>query len=165
MRLLGLLRRRLIRLSQQLNKFCVTPRHFLLVTKEFRPQTSPLTPLELIAAWTILNQLGAREKHLAFFNSGALSGASQPHKQCAVLSLSLQSCSSIITADPSLALSIQFIPLSNGVAPFDHFIAQNKPQDLKAPFQLPLPYANFTALIDPPAGQVRCSFSLSDVSR
>lgn len=67
--------------SLQLNKFCVTPRHFLLVTKEFKPQTSPLTPLELIAAYTILKQLGAREKHLAFFNSGELSGASQPHKQ------------------------------------------------------------------------------------
>lgn len=66
---------------QQLNKFCVTPRHFLLVTKDFKPQTSPLSPLELIAAWQIVKQLGAREKHLAFFNSGELSGASQPHKQ------------------------------------------------------------------------------------
>ncbi|ORY80200.1 HIT-like domain-containing protein [Leucosporidium creatinivorum] len=112
-----------------LNKFCVTPRHFLLVTKEFKPQTSPLSPLELIAAWQIVKQLGAREKHLAFFNSGELSGASQPHKH------------------------IQFIPLSNGIAPFDNFINSNKPQNPKAPFQLPLPYANFTTLLAPPPGQ------------
>ena len=60
----------------QLNKFCVTPRHFLLVTKEFRKQTTPLSPLETFTAWSILKQLGSREKHLAFFNCGDESGAS-----------------------------------------------------------------------------------------
>ncbi|GAA6001801.1 hypothetical protein JCM10207_002327 [Rhodosporidiobolus poonsookiae] len=109
-----------------LNKFCVTPRHFLLVTKEFVKQTTPLSPTELYATWSILKQLGSREKHLAFFNCGANSGASQPHKH------------------------LQFIPLSNGVAPYDAFIDANKPKNTKSPFQLPLPYANFTALIDPP---------------
>lgn len=70
---------------------------------------------------------------LAFFNSGANSGASQPHKH------------------------VQFIPLQNGLAPFDQFIAQHTPQDKKAPFQLPLPYCSFTALIDPPADPSRLS--------
>lgn len=60
----------------QLNKFCVTPRHFLLVTKEFVRQTTPLSPIEIYTAWSILKQLSAREKHLAFFNCGADSGAS-----------------------------------------------------------------------------------------
>ncbi|GAA5887477.1 hypothetical protein JCM6882_001422 [Rhodosporidiobolus microsporus] len=110
-----------------LNKFCVTPRHFLLCTKEFVKQTTPLSPLELFASWSILKQLGAREKHLAFFNCGAKSGASQPHKH------------------------LQLIPLSNGVAPYDNFIDANKPKNTKSPFQLPLPYASFTALIDPPS--------------
>jgi ATP adenylyltransferase len=54
----------------------VTPRHFLLVTKEFERQNSPLTPGELVASYTLLKQLGAREKHLAFFNCGDKSGAS-----------------------------------------------------------------------------------------
>lgn len=63
-------------LRTQLNKFCVTPRHFLLVTKEFEKQTFPLTPLQLVATYSILKSLGAREKHLAFFNSGPQSGAS-----------------------------------------------------------------------------------------
>ncbi|GAA5923118.1 uncharacterized protein JCM15063_003539 [Sporobolomyces koalae] len=110
-----------------LNKFCVTPRHFLLVTKDFVKQTTPLSPLEVFAAHSILKQLGTREKHLAFFNCGPESGASQPHKH------------------------LQFIPLSNGVAPFDAFIDSNRPQDPRACFQLPLPYANFTALLDPPS--------------
>lgn len=66
----------------QLNKFCVAPRHFLMVTKEFEKQTTPVTPLQLVAAYSILKQLGSREKHLAFYNSGRESGASQPHKQC-----------------------------------------------------------------------------------
>ncbi|GAA5991750.1 hypothetical protein JCM5350_000595 [Sporobolomyces pararoseus] len=109
-----------------LNKFCVTPRHFLLVTKEFVKQTTPLSPVEVFAAFSILKQLGTREKHLAFFNCGPESGASQPHKH------------------------LQFIPLSNGVAPFDAFIDSNRPSDLRACFQLPLPYANFTALLDLP---------------
>jgi ATP adenylyltransferase len=60
----------------QLNKFCVTPRHFLLVTKEFVKQTTPLSPAELYASWSILRQLGSREKHLAFLNCGVNSGAS-----------------------------------------------------------------------------------------
>ncbi|GAA5857249.1 hypothetical protein JCM8547_009397 [Rhodosporidiobolus lusitaniae] len=110
-----------------LNKFCVTPRHFLLVTKDFVKQTVPLSPIELFAAWSILKQLGVREKHLCFLNCGVNSGASQPHKH------------------------LQLIPLSNGVAPFDDFIESNKPKNTKNPFHLPLPYASFTALIDPPA--------------
>ncbi|KAK4055249.1 bifunctional AP-4-A phosphorylase/ADP sulfurylase [Microbotryomycetes sp. JL201] len=117
------------RFAVLLNKFCVTPRHFLLVTKDFAPQTAPLTPLELVATYSILKQLGAREKHLAFFNCGPLSGASQPHKH------------------------LQFIPLPNGTAPFDTFIEDNKPSNPRDPFQLPLPYANFTTILSPPQDQ------------
>ncbi|TKA54614.1 hypothetical protein B0A53_03021 [Rhodotorula sp. CCFEE 5036] len=109
-----------------LNKFCVVPRHALLVTKEFVRQGAPLSPLELFATWSIVKQLGAREKHLGFFNCGPESGASQPHKH------------------------LQFLPLSGGVAPFDEIIDAHKPQNRKSCFQLPLPYANFTALIDAP---------------
>lgn len=64
--------------------------------------------------------------------------------------------------------SIQFIPLSNGVAPFDSYIAAHRPENVSAPlslplpchssltlpqdapFQLPLPYANFTTLLSSP---------------
>ncbi|GAA5980215.1 hypothetical protein JCM10908_001577 [Rhodotorula pacifica] len=110
-----------------LNKFCVVPRHALLVTKEFVRQGTPLSPLELFATWLIVKQLSSREKHVGFFNCGPESGASQPHKH------------------------LQFMPLSGGVAPFDEIIDAHKPQNRKSCFQLPLPYANFTALVDPPA--------------
>lgn len=60
----------------QLNKYSIVARHFLLVTKEFEPQSMPLTPVQLLAAYSILKQLGSREKHLAFLNSGKESGAS-----------------------------------------------------------------------------------------
>ncbi|POY71973.1 hypothetical protein BMF94_4982 [Rhodotorula taiwanensis] len=110
-----------------LNKFCVVPRHALLVTKNFARQTAPLSPLELFATWSIIKQLSSREKHLGFFNCGSESGASQPHKH------------------------LQFMPLSGGVVPFDEIIDAHKPQNRRSCFQLPLPYANFTALIDPPS--------------
>ncbi|GAA5870189.1 hypothetical protein JCM3774_002616 [Rhodotorula dairenensis] len=109
-----------------LNKFCVVPRHALLVTKDFVRQGTPLSPLELFATWSIVKQLGSREKHVGFFNCGPESGASQPHKH------------------------LQFMPLSGGVAPFDEIIDAHKPQNRRSCFQLPLPYANFTALIEAP---------------
>lgn len=36
------------------------------------------------------------------------------------------------------------------MAPFDTLIAANRPQNIKACFQIDLPYANFTAVISPP---------------
>ncbi|SCV68400.1 BQ2448_521 [Microbotryum intermedium] len=107
-----------------LNKFCIVPRHFLLVTKEFEKQEMPLTPLQLLATYSVLKSLGTREKHLAFYNCGPLSGA-------------------------SCVARVQFIPLSNGVAPFDNFIRENKPSKPNDPFQLPLPYASFTVMLSP----------------
>lgn len=62
--------------SNQLNKYPAVPRHFLLVTKMFTKQNAPLTPSELLAAHSILTQLGKREKHIMFYNSGENSGAS-----------------------------------------------------------------------------------------
>lgn len=59
-----------------LNKYPVIPRHFLLVTKVFQRQASYLTPNEILSAYTILAQLGKREKHMMFYNSGDKSGAS-----------------------------------------------------------------------------------------
>lgn len=46
------------------------------MTKEFVRQGTPLSPLELFATWSIVKQLGAREKHVGFFNCGPESGAS-----------------------------------------------------------------------------------------
>ncbi|KAF9537147.1 bifunctional AP-4-A phosphorylase/ADP sulfurylase [Mortierella hygrophila] len=69
-----------------LNKFCIVPHHFLIVTKDFRPQTQPLLPEDLLTAWNTLQAL--KDSHpdaIAFYNCGARSGASQPHKHLQVL--------------------------------------------------------------------------------
>ncbi|KAH9992621.1 HIT-like domain-containing protein [Russula vinacea] len=64
-----------------LNKYSVVEEHFLLVTKEFQSQTSPLRPSDLLQAYLLLHAARAAGKHLfAFYNCGDLSGASQPHK-------------------------------------------------------------------------------------
>ncbi|KAF9088896.1 bifunctional AP-4-A phosphorylase/ADP sulfurylase [Mortierella sp. GBA35] len=71
-----------------LNKFCVVPHHFLIITKEFHPQTEPLSPDDLLAAWNALQALKSTHPNaLAFYNCGARSGASQPHKHLQVLPL------------------------------------------------------------------------------
>ncbi|KAI3403100.1 APA2 [Candida oxycetoniae] len=67
------------------NKFPVVPLHFLLVTKEFQSQNSPLSPAELFASYKILSKVVEKSKRnnsewFAFFNCGPESGASQPHK-------------------------------------------------------------------------------------
>jgi len=65
----------------QLNKYSVVEEHFLLVTKEFQSQTSPLSPSDLVQAYLLLRAARAAGKHIfAFYNCGDRSGASQPHK-------------------------------------------------------------------------------------
>jgi len=64
-----------------LNKYSVVEEHFLLVTKEFQSQTSPLSPSDLVQAYMLLRAARAVGKHVfAFYNCGDRSGASQPHK-------------------------------------------------------------------------------------
>ncbi|KAF9582002.1 bifunctional AP-4-A phosphorylase/ADP sulfurylase [Lunasporangiospora selenospora] len=70
-----------------LNKFCITPRHFLVVTKEFHQQTEPLSPEDMLAVWNTLAAVKNPENALAFYNCGAKSGASQPHKHLQVIPL------------------------------------------------------------------------------
>ncbi|KAF9916807.1 bifunctional AP-4-A phosphorylase/ADP sulfurylase [Lobosporangium transversale] len=64
-----------------LNKFCVVPRHFLV------KQTDPLSPNDLLAVWGALNAVKCPGDAVAFYNCGARSGASQPHKHMQVIPL------------------------------------------------------------------------------
>ncbi|KAH8990532.1 HIT-like domain-containing protein [Lactarius akahatsu] len=64
-----------------LNKYSVVEEHFLLVTKEFQSQTSPLEPSDLVQAYLLLRAANKAGNHLfAFYNCGEQSGASQAHK-------------------------------------------------------------------------------------
>jgi ATP adenylyltransferase len=75
-----------------LNKFPVIPRHFILATKQFRNQTDLLEKEDLEATFACIRAWSHQQKNekddsrtmrrrlFAFFNSGAESGASQPHR-------------------------------------------------------------------------------------
>lgn len=64
-----------------LNKFAIVPEHFILATKEFRPQTHLLEEDDLGAAYACLKAYRTEGRELfGFFNSGEHSGASQPHR-------------------------------------------------------------------------------------
>lgn len=65
-----------------LNKFCVLPRHFLLVTREFVKQEKPPSPdmLEMVYRMIVSHMPSSNNAELlGFFNCGPNSGASQPH--------------------------------------------------------------------------------------
>ncbi|MBT8397068.1 MAG: phosphorylase [Gemmatimonadetes bacterium] len=59
-----------------LNKFNVMDHHLLLVTREFEDQETLLTVADFVAMWMCLREFDS----LAFYNSGEVAGASQPHK-------------------------------------------------------------------------------------
>jgi len=64
-----------------LNKFPVIPDHFILATKEFKEQTDLLEEDDIGAAYACLASYRQEGEELfGFFNSGAHSGASQPHR-------------------------------------------------------------------------------------
>ena len=68
-----------------LNKFNVVDQHLLIVTRAFEDQQTPLTQQDFEALWTCL----AEYEGLAFYNSGAAAGASQPHKHLQLIPLPL----------------------------------------------------------------------------
>ncbi|KAI1212401.1 HIT-like protein [Annulohypoxylon truncatum] len=68
-----------------LNKFAIVPEHFILITKEFKPQTHVLEKEDIDATWACIQAYG--EDLFAFFNSGPHSGASQPHRHLQLLSI------------------------------------------------------------------------------
>lgn len=74
-----------------LNKFAVVPEHFILATRLFRPQTHVLEAADLdatracIRAYAEADGGGGGGGLFAFFNCGAHSGASQPHRHIQLL--------------------------------------------------------------------------------
>ena len=65
-----------------LNKYCVLPGHFLLVTRDFVKQEKPPSPEMLSLVYNIImshTPTRPDAELLGFFNCGPNSGASQPH--------------------------------------------------------------------------------------
>ncbi|KAI0180069.1 HIT-like protein [Hypoxylon sp. FL1284] len=69
-----------------LNKFAIVPEHFILVTRDWKPQTHVLERGDLAATFACIQAYHAAGQELfAFFNSGPHSGASQPHRHLQLL--------------------------------------------------------------------------------
>ncbi|KAI7852064.1 ATP adenylyltransferase-domain-containing protein [Circinella umbellata] len=73
--------------SVVLNKFCIVPHHIIVITKEFKSQSQPLFPGDLLAAWKCMMTAFGTTPALTFYNCGPFSGASQPHKHLQIVPL------------------------------------------------------------------------------
>lgn len=111
------------------NKFPVVPHHFLMVTKDFVSQNTPLNSSELMSISTILKNLESNndKEWFAFYNCGTGSGASQPHKHIQFMTLP----KGFVPYAQKIALQSEpFLPndncepLQDGSLPFAHFVAR-----------------------------------------
>ncbi|KAJ5591849.1 ATP adenylyltransferase C-terminal [Penicillium hispanicum] len=128
-----------------LNKFPVIPNHFILATKEWKPQTDLLEKVDLEATYECLQAWNEPEpkkdpqssdedppipskRLFAFFNSGDESGASQPHRHLQFLpveamrqpeSQGWHPLIEILAAQPHPQAQAQFLTLPH--LPFAHF--------------------------------------------
>lgn len=111
-----------------LNKFPITPNHLLLTTKQFKAQSAPLTPNDLIASLHILKSLQAGAKgdqFVGFYNCGDNSGASQPHKHLQFMKYPdnfLPFPSTIAASEGAFIANTNKEPLQDARLPFAHFI-------------------------------------------
>ncbi len=90
-----------------LNKFNVLDRHLLVVTRRFEHQEALLSEADFHALWVCMAEYEA----LAFYNAGALAGASQPHKHLQVVPLPLVADDHRVPIAPLLAA----LPPGSGV--------------------------------------------------
>lgn len=57
-----------------LNKFNVVANHVLVITREFEPQSDPLSESDMKAVFSVLANMPSPHNGLAFYNSGPSSG-------------------------------------------------------------------------------------------
>ncbi|KAF9263369.1 hypothetical protein L218DRAFT_1035124 [Marasmius fiardii PR-910] len=120
--------------EEYLNKYCVVPEHFLLVTKDFRSQSSPPSPRDLVNAYALI--VAARKKHkniTAFYNCGELSGASQAHKHLQLVEIEddgppIETIARQIRLEtPDKPFSITRLPYANHVIRFPSHLSTSHP--------------------------------------
>lgn len=113
------------------NKFPVVPNHFMIITKEFVSQNTPLSPIEINASYSILTHLKKHDRSgknwFAFYNCGQQSGASQPHKHIQFMTLPngyTPPIDSIANSSPAFIPSAKQEPLQDSSLPFAHYVAR-----------------------------------------
>lgn len=141
-----------------LNKFCVVPQHFLMVTREWASQELPPSPNTLALAYRIVaSHRSSSTELLGFYNCGATAGASQPHRH-----LQFVQCPPLDTTSPEaveegriteedqekIVDSDSKIPVE---ALLDRIERDGKEGD--SVHALPLPWQHFVVLLSPTAQQ------------
>lgn len=111
-----------------LNKFPVVPEHVLLVTNEYKQQTSPLSPKDLITAYSLLDKLDDEDedvRHMAFYNCGPSSGSSLDHKHLQLLKLPQKFTpfqDRLCNGRDFFLPDVQNEPLQDNKVAFSHFV-------------------------------------------
>jgi ATP adenylyltransferase len=104
-----------------LNKYNVVEHHLLIVTRDYESQESPLTFEDFEALWTCM----AEYDGLGFYNSGTVSGASQPHKHLQLVPLPLASQGPRVPLEPLLKQAVLTEHLgSSNALPFCHSLVK-----------------------------------------
>jgi ATP adenylyltransferase len=99
-----------------LNKFNVVDHHLLIITRAFEAQESVLTLPDFQALWACLQEVDG----LGFYNAGAPSGASQPHKHLQVVPLPLCHESGVLPLPSQLVQgNLASLPFVYGLVQFD----------------------------------------------
>ncbi|MGK7888403.1 MAG: phosphorylase [Leptolyngbyaceae cyanobacterium] len=99
-----------------LNKFNVVAHHILIVTREFDHQDTWLNHADFLALWQGLRQIDG----LAFYNGGAVAGASQHHKHLQLVPLPLVPGEQSIPVETLLTRSTLTSATERGHLPFYH---------------------------------------------
>jgi ATP adenylyltransferase len=113
-----------------LNKFNVLDHHLLIVTRRFEHQLSPLNQADFEALWACMSEYDS----LGFYNSGAIAGASQPHKHLQLVPLPMALSGAKTPVEP-LIESASY-PGDVGQAerlPFRHALARLDPDVARSP--------------------------------
>ncbi|KAJ9477804.1 Diadenosine 5',5'''-P1,P4-tetraphosphate phosphorylase 2 [Pseudozyma hubeiensis] len=138
-----------------LNKFCVVPQHFLLVTRSFESQDLPPAPATLSLAYRIVSAHRGETELLAFYNCGTTSGASQPHRhlqfvQCPPLDTTASDaveCGRLTAEEQDKIVESEYkIPVETLL---DRIERDGKEQS--SVHALPLPWQHFVVLMEPTA--------------
>ena len=112
-----------------LNKFPIIPNHFMLVTKENKPQNQKLEQCDIeatyacIQSWRECGTEGVERQLFGFFNSGEHSGASQTHRHVQFLPVESIQVESTNTDKPNKIWTLLMTRLSEGrdSVPFTYY--------------------------------------------
>ena len=98
-----------------LNKFNVVPYHLLVITRAYEEQETWLNLADFAALWHCMREV----EGLAFYNSGAIAGASQRHKHLQLVPFPLdgQTMNPAVPIEPLIAQA----NLQEGVGTLPHF--------------------------------------------